>query len=140
MSIIALCVNVAAVSQPNSAIVVKDGWIQLGPPSQKNTAGYMVIENHSNKNTALVSAKSDICNVVEMHKMETVNEMMRMRKVDQVEVPAQGKAEFKPGGYHLMIIGLQRALKEGEEITVTLKFADSSEKSVRMIVKNRDSM
>ena len=100
----------------------------------------MIVENHSGKDIALVSASTDICKVVELHKMETVNEMMRMKKVDQVVVPANGQAEFKPGGYHLMIIGLNRPLKEGEDIEVKLQFTGNIEKTIHMQVKNRESM
>jgi len=138
-AIFCLC-GLSTQSQTGSAITIKDAWIQQGPPSQKNTAGFMIVENHSGKEIALISAKSDICNVVELHKMETVNEMMRMKKVDQVVVPANGQAEFKPGGYHLMIIGLNRALKEGEDIEVKLQFTSNIEKTIHMQVKNRESM
>jgi len=139
LSIISL--NAAAISlQAGKAITIKGAWMQLGPASQKNTAAFMVVENHSSKEIALLSASSDVCEVVELHKMETVNEMMRMKKVDNVVIPANGQTEFKPGGYHLMVIGLKRPLKDGEEVEVKLQFADSIQKTIKVPVKNRESM
>jgi len=114
--------------------------MQLGPSSQKNTAAFMVVENHSSKEIALLSASSDVCKVVELHKMENVNEMMKMKKVDSVTIPANGQTEFKPGGYHLMIIGLNRPLKDGEEVEIKLQFANAIQKTIRVPVKNRESM
>ena len=133
--------NVAAGSpQSANSIVIKNGWMQLGPSSQKNTAAFMVVENHSSKEIALLSASSDVCKVVELHKMENVNEMMKMKKVDSVTIPANGQTEFKPGGYHLMIIGLNRPLKDGEEVEIKLQFANAIQKTIRVPVKNRESM
>jgi len=114
--------------------------MQLGPPSQKNTAAFMIVENHSSKDITLLSASSDVSKVVELHKMENVNEVMHMQKVDKVVIPANGQMEFKPGGYHFMVIGLTRALKDGEEVEVKLQFADSVQKTINVPVKNRESM
>jgi copper(I)-binding protein len=127
-------------SQSGNSIVIKSAWMQLGPPSQKNTAAFMIVENHSSKDVTLLSASSEVCKVVELHKMENVNEVMRMQKVDKVVIPAKGQMEFKPGGYHLMVIGLNRPLKEGEEVEVKLQFTDAIQKTVRVPVKNRESM
>ena len=144
LSIICLTVvgfNPAAITaQSDNSIAIKGAWMQLGPPSQKNTAAFMVVENHSSKELTLLSASSDICKVVELHKMENVNEMMKMQKLDKVIIPANGQTEFKPGGYHLMIIGLNRPLKDGEEVEIKLQFANAIQKTIRVPVKNRESM
>lgn len=89
----------APARQSDSGITVKGAWIQQAPPSQKMTAAFMTVENHSAKEKAIISAKSNICKVVELHKIENVNEVMKMQKVNRVVVPAKGQVEFKPGGY-----------------------------------------
>jgi periplasmic copper chaperone A len=118
-------------------IVVKDAWIQEGPPSQKITAAFMLIENHSSEEIALLSAGTDVARVVELHKMELEDGMMSMRQVDSINIPAGGMVELKPGGYHLMVIGLNKALKEGEDVKVTLRFSNNIRKTITVPVKKR---
>jgi copper(I)-binding protein len=128
------------IQEPADKLTVKNAWIQEGPPSQKITAGFMVIENHSSADLSLISASTDAARVVELHKMELEDGMMRMQKVDSIKVPAGGSVELKPGGYHLMVIGLTRQLKEGDEVKVKLTFSGSIEKIVTVPVKSRSSI
>ena len=118
-------------------IVIKDAWVQEGPPSQKITAAFMLIENHNAVEIALLSAVTDVARVVELHKMELEDGMMNMRKVDSINVPAGGMIELKPGGYHLMVIGLNKELKEGEDVKVTLRFSKDIRKTITVPVKKR---
>jgi copper(I)-binding protein/transcriptional regulator GlxA family with amidase domain len=120
-------------------ITIRDAWIQEGPPSQKNTAAFMVIENQGAAETELVSARSDVAEVVELHQMETISEVMSMRKLDLISVPAGGKAELKPSGFHLMLIGLNKEIKQGDEVSVTLQFANSLQKTIRVPVRRREA-
>jgi|SRR5437764_1761395 len=133
--------RVPTVGQEGDAdkLVVRDAWIQEGPPSQKITAAFMVIENHAAADISLVSAGADAARVVELHKMELEDGMMKMRRVDSINVPAGGSVELKPGGYHLMVIGLKKELKEGDEVKVTLRFTGDVLKTVTVPVKKRDS-
>jgi copper(I)-binding protein len=126
----------ASLTTPQAAddIAIKDAWIQEGPPSEKITAAFMVIENKGASDTALVSATTDVARTVELHKMELDNQMMKMRRVSQIPIPANGTAELKPGGYHLMVIGLNKTLKEGDQVSVTLRFAGPIEKIEKTIV------
>jgi copper(I)-binding protein/putative intracellular protease/amidase len=126
-------------TDPNK-ITIRDAWIQEGPPSQKIGAAFMVIENRGAVETELVSAMTDVANAVELHKMETVDEVMRMNKVELISVPAGGKAELRPSGLHLMLIGLNREIKQGDEVTVTLQFANSVQKTIRVPVRKREAM
>jgi copper(I)-binding protein/putative intracellular protease/amidase len=128
----------AAQADPNK-LTIRDAWIQEGPPSQKNAAAFMVIENQGAAETELVSARADAAGAVELHKMETVNEVMSMRKLELVPIPAGGKAELKPSGLHLMLIGLNREIKQGDEVTVVLQFANSLQKTIRVPVKRREA-
>ncbi|MGA9768614.1 MAG: copper chaperone PCu(A)C [Blastocatellia bacterium] len=132
-------ITAASPADPNK-ITVRDAWIQEGPPSQKLTAAFMVIENQGELETELVSARTDIANVVELHKMETVDEVMRMSKVDLISVPGEGRAELRPSGFHLMLIGLNKEIRQGDEVTVTLQFANSVQKTIRVPVRKREAM
>jgi copper(I)-binding protein len=133
--------GIPALSQVDAdKVKIKDAWIQEGPPSQKITAGFMVIENHNSADITLLSASADVAEVVELHRMEIEDRMMKMRKVDSINIPAGGYIELKPGGYHLMVIGLNKELKEGENVEVTLRFSGAIQKTLTVPIKKRNSM
>jgi copper(I)-binding protein len=121
-------------------IVIKDAWVLEVPPSNEMSAAYMKIENSSAKASTLVTAETDASRVVELHKMSDDNGMMKMEKVNQIQVPAKGSVALEPGGLHLMLIGLQRKLKEGDEVTFTLRFQDGAEEKVVAPVRKRTRM
>ncbi|MBA3766168.1 MAG: copper chaperone PCu(A)C [Acidobacteria bacterium] len=121
-------------------IIIKDAWIQEGPPSQKITAAFMVIENHNSEEISLLSASTDVARVVELHTMEFEDGIMRMRQVASINIPAEGSVELKPGGYHLMVIDVNKELKEGADVKVTLRFSNDVQKTVIVPVKKRSSM
>jgi copper(I)-binding protein/putative intracellular protease/amidase len=136
--------NAAKLSAPTSApelnqIVIKDAWIQEGPPSQKVAAAFLVIENQGAADTALLSAKADVAGAVELHKMETAGEVMKMRRLDLIPVPAGSRTELQPAGLHLMLIGLSKPIKQGDEVSITLQFSNSAQKTFRVPVMKRDS-
>lgn len=110
-----------------SSIEVEDAYAREVPPSVMNSAAFMEIENSSDKDIALVGATSDVSKIVELHTHEMKDGMMQMFKVDKIVVPANGEVALKPGGYHVMFIGLKRALKSGENVEVELMF-DNGEK------------
>src|SRR5215510_4146608 len=121
-------------------VSIRNGWIQEGPPSQNITAAYMVIENHGDADLFLLSASTEVAEVVELHKMELSDGMMKMRRVESITIPAGGTAELKPGGYHLMVIGLKKQLKDGDQVSMTLHFSNNIEKLVTLPVKPRSAM
>ena len=61
-------------------------------------------------------------------------EMMRMRQVSQIDIPANGSVELKPGSYHIMLMGLKKALSTGTTETLTLTFSDKSSMTVEALV------
>jgi periplasmic copper chaperone A len=138
----------AALSQSCSAhaeidqadVVIRNGWVQETPASQTITAAYMVIENHGDADITLKAASSPVAQVIELHKMELTDGMMKMRKIDSIDIPAGGVVELKPGGYHLMVIGLNHQLKEGETVSLTLQFSNDMRKSIKVPVEPRSAM
>ena len=138
MDLIEKTPDAAAAAAEAQSVVVKSAYAVEPPPSQNVTAGYMIVENLDALEVALVSAASESAAAVELHAMETdAGGMMRMRKVERIGVPAKGSIELKPGGLHLMFIGLKRGFKDGEEVTVTLLFSNSTKKTVTMPVRRR---
>ena len=120
--------------------MIRNGWVQEGPPSQTITAAFMVIENHASTDISLKSASTEVADVVELHKMELIDGMMKMHRVEKIDIPAGGSVELKPGSYHLMVIGLKKALKEGDKVTFSLRFSHDINKTITLPVKPRTAM
>ena len=129
-----------ALNVDTNDLVVRDGWVQEVPREQKITAAYMTIENHSAADISLQSASAGVARVIELHKIELTDGMMKMRKVQAIDIPAGETVELKPGGYHLMVIGLNRELKKGDTVSLTLQFSRDIKKTITLPVKPRSEM
>jgi copper(I)-binding protein len=113
-----------ASAQP-ADIVVREAWIREAEP-QSSSAAYFVLENRGTAPVRLVAAEVDGAGMVEIHEMTMAGDMMRMTKLNGVDVPAGGTVVFRPGGLHLMLFQLRRAFRPGTAAAVTLRFANGS--------------
>lgn len=122
LSIILFTLFLAACSGAEEApdIAVSDALIRTPPQGRDMTAGYMTLTNTGGADR-LIGASSDAAAKIELHHNTMENSVMRMRRVDGVDIPAGGEARFEQGGYHLMIFGA-KGLAEGQSVTVTLDF------------------
>ena len=102
-----------------------------------NSAIYMTIQNPSATADRLIKAQSEAAQTVELHTMAEENGLMKMHPVEAVDVPAQGEAVLKPGGFHVMLLGLTRDLKVGDKVTVTLTFEQAGAITVEAEVRKR---
>ena len=100
-----------------------------------NSAAYMLLRNNGSTADRLLRAESDVAQAVELHVSEMKGEVMTMRPIEFVEVPAGGEAELKPGGMHVMLIGLKRNLMAGESITLVLIFENAGRVSVKADIR-----
>lgn len=92
-------------------------------PAGVNSAAFMTLSNPGAQADRLVSAAGDVAASVEIHETTMENDVMRMRPVEGgIAIPAGGQVELKPGGYHIMLMGLTRDLKPGETVKLTLTF------------------
>jgi copper(I)-binding protein len=122
-------------------IVIQDPWVQEVPPVSKNSAAYMKIENVSGVASALVSGDSDVARVIEFHEIvKTSDGLMKMQKLPQLAVPAHGNVTLAPGGYHVMLIDLQRKLKVGDEVKIHLVFEGGIERTIVAPVRKYSDM
>ncbi|HSG89695.1 MAG TPA: copper chaperone PCu(A)C [Pseudomonadales bacterium] len=113
----------------------RDAWIREAPPGRSVLAAYVEFANGGDAPITLVSAASPAAERVEFHAHRHEDGMMRMRRVDQVEVPAQGTLAFAPGGLHLMLFGTA-APRAGARLEVTFETADGDTLSVTFPVRN----
>src|SRR2546427_251339 len=88
-------------------VTVKDAWVRATVPQQKATGAFMQLK--ATKNSKLVSASSPLTPAVEVHEMAMQDNVMKMRQVPAVELPAGKTVELKPGGYHVMLMEIGRA-------------------------------
>jgi hypothetical protein len=101
-----------------------------------NSAVYMVLANGGAEADSLVAAQADVSNAIEIHETVMEGDVMRMKQVEGgIEVPAGGQVELKPGGYHVMLIGLTRDLNVGDKFPVTLEFASGAKLQVEAEVR-----
>jgi copper(I)-binding protein len=116
------------------AIQVGKSFVRAVPPGQKVSAAFMAIENTSTQTHRLISAESKAAQVVELHTHTHVDGMMKMRKIDAIELPAGQTTLLQPGGLHVMLIGLNTDLTVGQVVSVTLNFEDASRKTLEIPV------
>ena len=121
-AILALSVTMAT-SISQAEVVVTGAWVRATVVSQKATGAFMKLV--SDNDVTLVSARSDIAGTVEVHEMKMENDVMRMRAVDGLKLPANQLVELKSGGYHLMMMDLKKQLKLGTEAQITLVFKNA---------------
>jgi copper(I)-binding protein len=100
-----------------------------------NGALYVTISNHGSEADALLAASTDVATTVEFHATVEQDGKMIMRPLPKYDVPAGGRLEMKPGGYHIMLIGLKQDLKSGETLNVGLSFEKAGQMSVEAPVK-----
>ena len=104
-------------------VEVKSAWVRATVPHQMGTGAFMQIT--AAQDTKLVAASSTLTPVVEIHEMKLQDNVMKMRQVDAVELPAGRTVEFEPGGYHVMLMELKAQVKEGTTVPLTLVFEDA---------------
>jgi copper(I)-binding protein len=119
----------------------KIGKITVGHPyarftvaGQTNGGGFLSIDN-AGEADRLVGASSSVAERVELHTMRMEGDVMRMRRVEGIDVPANGHVEMGPGGHHLMFMGLKAPLKVGEKFQMKLMFRKAGELNVEVQVE-----
>lgn len=117
--------SVAAQAQAPQ-LQVKDAWVRTTVAQQKATGAFFQLRADSD--LQLVEASSPVAAMVEIHEMAMEGSVMRMRAVESLPLPAGKSVEFKPGGLHVMLMGLNRPLAAGDKIPLTLVYLDKNKK------------
>lgn len=116
-------------------IRVTDPYARAVPPGQPNSAVFMSLRNSSRDARALVAAESGAANTVELHTHVKEGGMMRMRKIERIDLPAGETVTLQPGGLHVMLIGLTQALEPDASVDVTLIYDDGSKDRIKAPVR-----
>jgi hypothetical protein len=121
-------------------MLVHQAWVRAVPPTSTMSAAYMVLQNNSADDDHLVSADSDVAKAVELHNVRQKEGMMEMYQVKSIGIPAGGSQALKPGAYHVMLIGLKKPLKAGDEVALTLNFMHAGAIEIKAPVKEGGMM
>ena len=118
----------------------KLGDIKIGHPYARATVagqpgGAFLKLDNAGPDDRLLSAQTELASRTELHSMAMEGDVMRMRQVDGVPLPAGKTVELKPGGFHLMFVGLKSPLKDGDKFPMTLKFEKAGEVEVTVNVE-----
>ena len=146
--------NIGTEKSDTPQIEVRDAWIRApgsmmmgghgsqptpeasGMPTMEfNGAAYLTLVNSSGSADRLLRATSDIAKVVELHKSEMQGEVMTMKPVEFIEVPANGQLKLEPGGLHIMLIGVSQDLTPGQKANILLYFEKAGEIPVEFEVR-----
>jgi len=117
-------------------LVVAQPQSRATPPGTPVGVGYMTISNQGAMSDRLLGARTPVAGKVEIH--QTVEEDGMMKMIEQengIEVPAGGEVALAPGGYHLMIMGLDEPLQEGTRVPMTLRFERAGDVDIELEVK-----
>lgn len=117
-------------------LALTGAWTRATPAGAKVAGAYVSVANSGPKADVLLGGKFDVADKVEVHDMTMTDGVMRMRLLDKgLEVPAGGAVELRPGGLHIMLMGLKQPLKQGEPITGVLTFRDAGDVAVTLPVE-----
>ena len=116
-----------------------DGYVRLLPPGSPNTAAFMVLKNDADQPVKLVAAASAAAGRAELHTHLHENGVMKMRQVENIEIPAKGEAVLKPGSLHIMLFEVG-TLSEQTPFPLTLTMDDGQKLDLSLPVKPIEPM
>ena len=128
----AACVTVLAAA-PAPVVNVTAPWVRATVPAQKATGAFMYLL--APKGAKLVGVKTPVATRSELHHMMMDGDMMKMRQVEAIELPAGKGVNLASGSYHIMLMGLKRRLKDGETVDLTLDLVGPDNKRTSTTVK-----
>jgi copper(I)-binding protein len=120
-------------------LAVVDAWARATPPGAGVAAAYLTIDNSAGVADRLLGASSEAAGRVEVHETRREGDVMRMRKVEPLDVAAGERVVFGPGGLHVMLMDLRAPLKQGDKLPLVLRFEGAGEVQVEAEVLAGDA-
>ena len=117
-------------------LTVTGAWARTTAPGVGMGAIYLTIDNGSAKSDRLLKLRTPVAATAEVHRTEVLDGIVRMREVAVLHVAAGERIEFKPGGHHVMLMGLKKPLVEGQVFDLELVFEVSGPRKVRVVVRS----
>ena len=126
--------TLSAAQAMDGPITIEHAWARPTAASVANGAAYLTIKNTGKADDTLTGAETSAAAKAELHESSMEGNVMKMRPLGDVTVPAGGSAEFKPGGKHIMLLGLKAPLMAGQSFTLTLHFKSAGAETVKVDV------
>lgn len=137
----ALLFAVPTFAEPAADTVdVSAPYARAVPEMMKNSAIFLSLTNTGTADQAIVAASSPAADVVELHTHVKDGDVMRMRKIDQIDIKAGETTVLEPGGLHIMLLGLTGPLSPGAEVDLEMRFSDGTTKNIVAPVKSVQGM
>lgn len=111
-------------------VKVDAAWARVTVPGQKGTGAFMTLT--AAQGLRLVGVQSPVAGIAEIHEMKMEGDVMRMRAIAGLDLPAGQAVALRPGSYHLMLMDLKQPLVKDSQIPVTLRFQDAQGKPLQM--------
>lgn len=119
---------------------ISQPWARGTPGSARTAAAYMSISIHGDRTDRLVSVSTPVSRTAQLHAHLMENDVMKMRRVAAIEIHSGEPSVLRPGGTHVMLMGLKRPLKEGDAFPMTLTFERAGDVQVMVAVRKMGSM
>lgn len=118
------------------SIMIEHPWALATDKMATTGAAYFELKNAGDSPDRLVSARTDVAGMAELHR--TVNEggMLRMLPISAIEIPAKGHVSVKPGVFHLMLVHLKAPLTAGEHFPLQLTFEKAGAVTIDVVVES----
>ena len=126
LSLLMVLALLAACQPVKNEVKITDNWVRATQQGQEVGAAYMTLT--SNTDTSLTSIETPVAGSVEIHSMSMDNGVMKMRMLEQLDLKANTPNQLAPGGFHLMLFDLKKALKVGDSVHFSLHFKDAQHK------------
>ena len=123
----------AAAGSALAQVNVSSAWARSTVPGQGGTGAFMTLV--SKDGGKLLGAASPVAGVVELHEMAMDNNVMKMRAIPALDLPAGREVQLKPGGYHVMLLDLKRPLRVGEKVQIELRLETRDGKRITQPVE-----
>jgi periplasmic copper chaperone A len=122
-----------AASLAYAEVTVKDAWVRGTVPAQKSTGAFLTIT--SSEDAKVVGASSPVAGMAEIHLSEQIGGVMQMHALDSLALPAGKAVELKPGGNHIMLMGLTRPITANDPVPIVLIIEDKKGKRTTVEIK-----
>lgn len=117
----------------HAEITISNAWVKPTVPGQPVAGGYMTLV--SDKDIDILEVSSPVAGKAEIHSMFMENNIMRMKKLERLQLKAGKPVELKPGGFHIMLMELNHQIKEGETVPISFVSQDGTSKKSTVTVK-----
>jgi periplasmic copper chaperone A len=132
--------HVQAQTSTTSSISVEHPWARATPAGAKTGAAYLTLVNNGTSADRLIHASTPMAEKVQVHQEIDENGVMKMRELPVVEIGPGAALTFKPGGTHMMIIGLKQPLKKGQTFPLTLDFEKAGKIDLQIPIAKAGAM